>query len=115
MHHRAVDITGLRVGYLTALKYHGSDGRKCRQTLSAKLTGHGMSKHPAYAVWRPMLARCGTPSHPAFKNYGARGITVCARWRKSFENFWEDMGPTYRRGLTLERTNNARGYSPANC
>lgn len=27
-HHRARDITGLKVGYLTALEYAGSDGRK---------------------------------------------------------------------------------------
>jgi hypothetical protein len=28
MHHRARDITGLRVGHLTALRYHGSNGRR---------------------------------------------------------------------------------------
>ena len=28
MHHRAKDITGLRAGYLTAIRYHGSDGKK---------------------------------------------------------------------------------------
>ena len=26
MHHRAKDITGLTVGFLTAIKYHGSNG-----------------------------------------------------------------------------------------
>ena len=28
MHHRVKDITGLRVGFLTALSYHGSDGKR---------------------------------------------------------------------------------------
>ncbi len=74
-----------------------------------------MSKHPAYAVWRSMLDRCRLPQHQAYANYGGRGIKVCARWQASFENFWQDMGPTYRSGLTLERKNNARGYSPKNC
>ena len=33
MHHRARDITGLRVGYLTATSYRGSDGRYyCRRS-----------------------------------------------------------------------------------
>ena len=27
MHHRAKDISGLRVGFLTAIRYQGSDGR----------------------------------------------------------------------------------------
>lgn len=34
---------------------------------------------------------------------------------ESFENFWADMGPTYRPGLNIERENNDLGYSPENC
>lgn len=150
MHHRAKDISGLRVGYLTALRYHGSDGRKSlwvvvcdcgteklmdpselkkqgkrgviascgckrKETIVARNTRHGMSKHPAYAVWRSMMDRCRLPTHQAWANYGARGITVCARWADSFDNFWEDMGPTYKPGLTLDRIDNSAGYHPENC
>jgi hypothetical protein len=150
VHHRAKDITGLRVGYLTALSYHGSDGRKslwnarcdcgkvvvlaatelkkqksrgiksscgCRrkQTIGEKNTTHGMSAHPAYAVWRSMLNRCLLDSHHAWKDYGGRGIEVCSRWRESFDAFWGDMGRTYRRGLSLDRVENSQGYSPENC
>ena len=75
---------------------------------------HGMSRHPAYWVWRSMVDRCKLPTHQAWANYGGRGITVCPEWQ-SFETFWADMGPTYRRGLALERKDNAAGYSPANC
>lgn len=150
MHHRAKDITGLVVGYLTATKYHGSDGAKSvweakchcgkvvlipatelvkqknrgitascgcmrRATIAKKNRRHGMSAHPAYWVWRSMVDRCSLPSHHAWKNYGGRGIKVCERWRESFENFWSDMGLTYRRGFTLERKNNSMGYSRENC
>lgn len=75
---------------------------------------HGMSKHPAYSVWRSMIGRCRLPTHQAWANYGGRGLTVCDRWL-AFENFWEDMGPTYRKGLTLDRIDNGRGYSKQNC
>jgi hypothetical protein len=61
-----------------------------------------------------MKSRCENRNHRAFKNYGARGITVCDRWKESFENFLSDMGrsPT---GLTLERIDNEKGYEPWNC
>ena len=150
MHHRAKDITGLRVGYLTAIRYQGSDGKKSiwevacdcgkvilmeasqlkknlqrgvrsscgcmrKATQSEKRTRHGMSQHPAFWVWRSMNDRCRLPTHQAYKNYGARGITVCERWQEKFENFWEDMGEKYRTGLTLERLDNSLGYSKENC
>lgn len=86
-----------------------------RQLMSEKLRRHGMSSHPAFAVWRSMLDRCRLPSHRAWKNYGGRGICVCQRWQDGFENFWADMGPTYQRGLSLDRRSNDGPYSPENC
>lgn len=86
-----------------------------KRLISAGNRTHGMSKHPAYAVWRAMLDRCRLPSHPAWGNYGGRGVGVCERWQASFENFWADMGGSYQRGLDLERRDNQQGYSPENC
>jgi hypothetical protein len=62
-----------------------------------------------------MKARCLRPTHQHWHSYGGRGITICDRWQNSFANFWEDMGPTYRPGLTLERIDNALGYFLENC
>lgn len=76
---------------------------------------HGLSKHPLYAVWRGMIDRCRLPSHHAYPLYGGRGITVCQRWVDRFENFWDDMYPSYKPGLTLDRENNNLGYSKKNC
>ena len=94
---------------------HKSCGCMGKKLAAEANSTHGMSKHPAFGVWHSMKQRCEDPNHPAFHNYGGRGITVCSRWQSSFENFWEDMGPTYRQGLDLDRIDNDKGYSPENC
>lgn len=38
---------------------------------------HGMSNHPLYSVWKAMKFRCYNPKHPAFQNWGGRGIKIC--------------------------------------
>lgn len=73
---------------------------------------------PTYRAWRDMLTRCRNPTCTNWKNYGARGITVCARWLK-FANFLADMGarpaPSDGTRLTLERRENSGNYKPGNC
>lgn len=110
-----LDMTTSDIAKLRKKGVKASCGCMKRQTLSERRTSHGMSHHPAFAVWSSMLARCHRKSHPAYKNYGARGIFVCDRWLHSFENFWMDMGHTYAEGLTLDRLDNDKGYSPSNC
>jgi hypothetical protein len=78
-------------------------------------TTHGMTKHSAFWAWRSMIDRCRLSTHAAWHNYGGRGIMVCPEWEASFEMFWRDMGPTYRRGLSLDRVDNAGNYHPKNC
>src|SRR6185295_198521 len=75
---------------------------------------HGMSRHPAYAVWRSMHSRCRLSTHQAWHNYGARGSAGCPEWT-TFDQFWADMVPTYQPGLTLDRIDNNAGYSLTNC
>lgn len=71
--------------------------------------GHRMTKTSEYRRWKAMLERCRSPRCPQYKWYGERGITVCERWY-SFENFYADMGPVPRKGLTIERIDNSKGY-----
>jgi hypothetical protein len=61
-----------------------------------------------------MKNRCEKPSCGAYYKYGARGITVCERW-KAFENFYADMGPKPSPKHTLDRINGTGDYEPGNC
>lgn len=86
-----------------------------RKEVVKKRSTHGMTGSPIYCVWRGMKKRCSDPRDKGWKYYGGRGIKVCLRWENSFENFFQDMGATYQRGLTIERKNNNGNYTPTNC
>jgi hypothetical protein len=60
-----------------------------------------------------MMQRCLNENNGKFADYGGRGITVCAHWRR-FENFLADMGERPP-GKTIDRIDNDKGYAAANC
>jgi hypothetical protein len=62
-----------------------------------------------------MKSRCHNPNEPAYKNYGARGIHVCERWRNDFLAFVEDVGEPPTPKHAIERIDNDKGYAPDNC
>ena len=72
------------------------------------------TRHPLYDTWRSMCRRCHDPRFPQYPRYGARGITVCDRWRYSFETFVADVGMKPGPGYTLEREDNDGPYDPKN-
>jgi hypothetical protein len=65
--------------------------------------------------WQNMKRRCYYEKNNRFYCYGARGITVCDRWKDSFDNFYEDMGKKPSKKHQLDRTNNDGNYEPSNC
>lgn len=79
-----------------------------------KYTRHGMSRTRTYNTWQTMIQRCHNPNHTSYYLFGARGITVCKRWRESFINFYKDMGERPE-GRTLDRIDPNKSYGPRNC
>ena len=75
---------------------------------------HGMSKDPFYRSWCSMKDRCLRSTNKRFPLYGGRGIKICKEWM-TFENFKNDMLPSYQKGLTLERIDNNGNYCSKNC
>ena len=79
--------------------------------------GHwvGGKPSPEYRTWDSMIGRCERPCSASFKHYGARGIKVCKRWRRSFAAFLQDMGPRPSLRHQIERKDSNGNYTPKNC
>jgi lambda repressor-like predicted transcriptional regulator len=86
--------------------------------MSLKIHGDTSSKPvwraPEYIVWVGMIQRCHNPKGTGYSDYGARGIKVCARWRRSYAHFLEDAGRQPSPKHSIDRINNDGNYEPGN-
>ena len=70
--------------------------------------------------YKAMLGRCYRPTMGSYAKYGAKGVTVCDRWRfgegglNGWTCFFMDMG-SRPRGTSLDRVDGTKGYNPENC
>ena len=101
-------------------KHHSCGCDKHRKIAAARGFKGWVRTEPLYRVWTQMIQRCHKPYARNFKWYGAKGVTVCDRWRygengvHGYECFKADMGPRPD-GMTLDRVDPFKGYEPANC
>lgn len=75
---------------------------------------HGAHGTPEYRIWADIRQRCLNPKRECFKNYGGRGIGICAPWRDSFAVFLAHVGPRPSGTHSIDRIDNSRGYEPGN-
>ena len=102
---RAVPGDALRSGATTS----------CGCWSRERSTSHGMCRTSEYMIWKNIKKRCGNRNSKHYVNYGGRGITVCDRWLSSFNSFFADIGPRPGPEYSIDRIDNAKGYSPENC
>lgn len=106
------------VVYQTNLNRGKSKSCGCLQ--NEAVVKHGYSRghkgHKLHRRWIAMRQRCYSADHKEYKNYGARGITVCDEWNNSAAAFIDwGLKNGWREGLSIDRVDNNSGYSPSNC
>jgi len=75
-----------------------------------------MTRSREYSSFANAKALCNRPRHLGYKNYGGRGIKVCAQWTDSrtfVADIEELIGPRPE-GCTLDRKDNDGDYEPGN-
>lgn len=101
---------------------HRSCGCLKREVSAATCAARAAERGPApstvhraeYMSWKSMISRCLNPKATSYPDYGGRGITICDRWRDSFEAFVADMGPRPA-GMSIDRIDVNGNYEPGNC
>lgn len=94
---------------------------ECKEKFAKENTTHDGSYSRLYKIWQGMRNRCYKAWDSSYKNYGAKGITVCDDWNNSFASFREwAVSSGYVEGLdkthqSIDRIDGTKGYSPDNC
>ena len=137
-------LVGQRFGRLTVMEYTGASRYRClcdcgneisvltyslnagickscgclrKETAAKRAFKHGDASAPLYQVLRAMHQRCENPKSHDYKWYGALGVTVCDAWKLTDYPVFKEwaLANGYHAGLTIDRINPTKGYSPDNC
>jgi len=86
-----------------------------KELAAKKQWKHGFKGTPEYRAWKNIKTRCYNPRSTRYDRWGGRGIRMCKRWRDSFQNFYDDVGPRPSPKHSLDRYPDGDGdYKPGN-
>ena len=130
-----IDITGQKFSHLKVLRRDPTNKRgywycecdckrivivygghlRCGSTKSCGIClKHNMSYTKEYGTWKHLIQRCTNSKAARYRDYGGRGIKVCAGIRNSFEVFYSLVGD--RPGNhSIDRIDNEKNYSCGSC
>lgn len=86
-----------------------------RELSSMRLRTHGISRSLTGSSWSMMLNRCFNPKFPAFKKYGAKGITACEYLRATPVNMVMLIGERPSKDYSIDRIKSEGSYSCGVC
>lgn len=121
-HHQVIHSIGSTMMATTSLETfvattaeQNANRRPCRTGPAHGNFSHGMTRTPEHRAWANMKTRCFNPNSDGYLRYGGKGITMCSRWRDSFEEFHHDLGPRPSTDHVLARLDTDGHYSCGQC
>lgn len=74
-------------------------------------------KRRIYRTWAGIKQRCGNKNTRVYKDYGGRGIKICAEWKTNFNAFYDYVSKLEHfsePGRSIDRIDNNGDYCPGN-
>ena len=85
---------------------------KCNPSRVPHNAKRGDSKTDLYREYSMILTRIRAKSGWYYQT----GIKMCEEWERDFQKFKEwALANGYKKGLTIDRIDNSKGYEPSNC
>ena len=121
---KTTQYTNLKIGKTVSC---GCVNNESRHSKENKCRTHGMTNTKIYHVWQGIIGRCYYEKNPSYRNYGGRGIKICAEWiapeigfknfyKWAIENGYNDAVDKNGRALySIDRIDVNGDYAPANC
>ncbi len=109
-----IEISARKTRRVCSYHYHYLRSKNSLPPIVPLIT---IKSNPLYFTWQGLRSRCSNPNNIGYKNYGGRGIQVCARWQgvNGLANFCNDMGAKPTSKHSIDRIDNNGNYEPSNC